>query len=258
MSGRSLVSLALLSALALAGCASDWEAAYEQSEQEKLDMQARLETVQHERATEAARAEALDAQNRAMDKEIGALRQDLLASGVGASRADDPAALAPSSGRDGAKAEAVAAKLRPIYGDGTVEINEDGNVELTLPSDVTFAEGSTTIADSAKKSLRKIAGILNGEFSSHLIRVEGHTDNKPLDKTKPKYGDNRGLGGARALEVVRFLESDLRIDPRRLTSASKGEYEPVADNATAAGRAKNRRVEVVVVIPADGAPIEAK
>lgn len=266
MSGRFLGSLALLAALAAAGCASDWEAAYEQSEQEKLDLHARLETLQQERAAEAARAEALDQQNRAMDKEIARIRADAAEANKLANdwkakadqSASQPVSSAPvASGRDTSGAEAAAAKLRPIYGDG-VSITPDGNVEVTLASDVTFASGSTSLTDAGKKSLRRIAGLLNGEFGSYLIRIEGHTDNEPLKRTKELYGDNRGLGAARALEVVRFMENDLRVDPRRLTSASKGEHEPVADNTSAAGRAKNRRVEVVVVIPGDGAEIEAK
>ena len=261
MSGRFFGPLAVLAALAAAGCASDWEGAYEQSEQEKLDLQGRYETVQQERAAEAARAEALDQQCKAMDKELSRVRGDAndwrykydeAATRTGSSASPLP----PPSGSS--NAEAAAAKLRPIYGDKGVTITPDGNVEVTLSNDVTFDLGSTKLTENGKKSLRKISNLLNGEFGSNLIRIEGHTDNEPLKKTRDLYGDNRGLGAARALEVVRFMEGDLRIDPRRLTSSSKGEHEPVADNKTTAGRAKNRRVEVVVVIPADGAPIEAK
>lgn len=65
--------------------------------------------------------------------------------------------------------------------------------------------------------------------------------------TKAKFGDNLGLSTARANSVTRFMQDDLKIDPRRLISAGRGEQEPIADNKSASGRAKNRRVEIVVV-----------
>ena len=64
------------------------------------------------------------------------------------------------------------------------------------------------------------------------IRVEGHTDNEPLKKTKHIYGDNRGLGSARANAVTQFLERELGIQPSRIDAVSKGEYEPIADNSS--------------------------
>ena len=257
MSGRFLGSLAVLAALVTAGCASDWEGAYEQSEQEKIDLQARYETIQQERAAEAARAEALDQQVKAMDKELARVRGDAT---DWRSKYDEAATRTGSTASPlpaGSNTEAVASKLRKVYGNDVKE-TPDGNVEVTLPGDVTFEPGSTKLNENGKKNLRKIAGLLNGEFSANLIRIDGHTDNEPLKKTRDLYGDNRGLGAARALEVVRFMESDLKVDPRRLTSASKGEHEPVAKNDSPAGRAKNRRVEVVVIVPGDGEIIESK
>lgn len=264
MSGRFFGVLVLLASTALAGCASDWEAAYEQSEREKLDLHAQLESVQQERAVEAARSEALAQQNKAMEQEIARSRQDATENAKTANQwkaeydkiAARPAASASApAGRDTSEVEAQASRLRQVYPDTVV--TPDGNIEVTLPSDVTFASGSTILTDPAKKSLRKLGALLNGEFAPYAMRVEGHTDAEPLNKTKDRFGDNRGLGSARALEVVRFMESDMKVEPRRLTSASKGEHEPVAENKTPSGRTKNRRVEIVVVIPRDGA-VEAK
>jgi chemotaxis protein MotB len=269
MSGRFFGFLVLLSSTALAGCASDWEKRYEQSEREKLDLNATLETIQQERAEEAARSEALAQSVKAMEGENQRIREDAALnaktanewksaydklSAEGARGATSSTAAAPAA--TNAELERRATQLRQVY--ESVTITPDGNIEVTLPSDVTFGSGSTILTDPAKKSLRKLGALLNGEFSPYSLRVEGHTDAQPLQKTKDKYFDNRGLGAARALEVVRFMENEMKMDPRRLTSASKGEHEPVAPNDDAKGRAQNRRVEVVVVIPRESAVVEAK
>src|SRR5206468_3374960 len=101
---------------------------------------------------------------------------------------------------------------------------QDGNIEITLQSDVTFGAGAADLSDAGKKSLKSITPLLKGKFAPYQIRVEGHTDSTPLVHTKGKYHDNFGLGSARSLSVVRFMESDMGIEPTRLMSASRGEH----------------------------------
>ena len=120
------------------------------------------------------------------------------------------------------------------------------------------ASGEATLTKSGQASVRSLRETLAGEYSPYKVRVEGHTDDQPLKRTKDKWGDNFGLASARALSVLRFMESDMGIEPGRLESASRGQHVPVAANASKADRAKNRRVNIVVVIPRTEALAMAK
>ena len=80
------------------------------------------------------------------------------------------------------------------------------------------------------------------------IRVEGHTDNVPIvSSLKKVYPTNWELGAARATTVVRFFQEKTGIDPLRLSAVSYGQYRPVASNKTGAGRAQNRRIEIILI-----------
>lgn len=166
-----------------------------------------------------------------------------------------------SAADDDAAIQAHAAELAsraPKTSAGGVRVTEDGNIEITLESDVTFRSGDAKLTKAGEKSLRQLQSVLTADYAPYKIRVEGHTDSEPLKRSKAKWGDNFGLGSARALSVVRFMESGLSIDPVRLESASRGEHAPVAGNNTKAERSKNRRVAIVVVIPRSAALAQAK
>lgn len=252
MKRRWIGVLGALAAVTLAGCASDWQERYELSSRENKDLVDQMNEVRSSQASEAARAEAAAAAAKALERE----NEKMLAErNEAAKRAQEYKALyesglqsKPAAPATGSASDKALSDWRKVYGEsGTVRLDENGNIEITLPSDVGFASGSEVLNDSGKKALRSLAGKLNGEFASARIRVVGYTDNEPLRVTKEKYGDNLGLSTARANTVLRYMQDDLRIDPSRLTSAGRGEQNPVADNKTASGKAKNRRVEIVVV-----------
>jgi len=256
---RSLFGL-VVSALAvgsLAGCASDWQERYEQSQRENLDVAQQMEAARTQQAQDAARAESAAAQAKALERENAKLlaERNTAAETARAYQAQldsmknakpAPVAMQPA-GPDISALEIQARKFRELMGEKNVQVTPDGNIELTLASDVTFGSGSEVLSDKGKAVLKSIAGKLNGEFGQYMIRVEGHTDNEPLVRTKAKFHDNLGLSTARANSVTRFMQDDLKIDAKRLISAGRGDQEPIADNKTAAGKAKNRRVEIVVV-----------
>ena len=75
--------------------------------------------------------------------------------------------------------------------------------------------------------------------------VEGHTDNVPYKGSGP-ISDNWDLSVKRATSVVKILTKNKGIDPKRITAAGRGEYDPIADNSTKEGRAKNRRIEIIL------------
>jgi chemotaxis protein MotB len=244
-----IVALCALAALPLAGCASDWEERYEQSQQDNLDMAQQMEQMRTQQAQDAAKAEGANAQVASLERENKKLLDERNQAADSAAqwraKGEQPGtAAAPRAAGD----DEIGRKISELQKAGYEAVRtEKGDIEITLSSDVTFGSGSEVLSDAGKKSLKALAPKLNGEFAQYMIRVEGHTDTEPLKVTKAKYGDNLGLSTARANAVTRFMQDDMKIESRRLISSGRGEQEPIADNKTAAGRAKNRRVEIVVV-----------
>lgn len=274
MSKRVLAMFGLVAAIAMAGCASeDWKGKYEEQQKLNLDLAAQNDEVKQQRAEQAAKAEQYAAQLKQTDmeaqklrlaneeaaKEKEALRQQLAGSQT-APKPDSSASASSTPATDMKAMRDLVDQLKAELGKGATEVGvtKDGNIEITLASDVTFASGSADLSEAGKKSLKTLVPLLKGKFAPYQIRVEGHTDSTPLVRTKKEYKDNFGLGSARSLSVVRFMESDLAVEPTRLMSASRGEHDPVADDKTEAGKKKNRRVDIVVVIPHDAAISMAK
>jgi outer membrane protein OmpA-like peptidoglycan-associated protein len=119
-----------------------------------------------------------------------------------------------------------------------VSEQKDGTLMLNVPGSVSFASDSSSIAPSLQPTLDKIAGTLQ-EYPATTITVVGHTDNLG----DPHY--NMNLSERRASAVADYLVQR-GIDSRRITVQPRGESAPIADNATEAGRAQNRRVEMLI------------
>jgi chemotaxis protein MotB len=136
-------------------------------------------------------------------------------------------------------------RTKPEFGEGT-EVRMHGEMmTVTLHDEVLFAPGSADLKPGSKKLLDKVASVLTGEYKGYSIRVEGHTDSTPIRKTKEKWDDNWELSCNRALAVVRYL-TQKGVEDGRIYAAGFGSVRPVAANTSVAGRAKNRRVEIVV------------
>lgn len=124
----------------------------------------------------------------------------------------------------------------------SMSITERGLV-VSLANSSFFEAGDATLRPEAYKTLRTIAG--NLAFEKRNIMVEGHTDNTPIRTSR--FPSNWELSTSRATTVVRTLITDFHLSPKRLSAAGYGEYYPVASNATEEGRAKNRRVDIVIL-----------
>ena len=120
-----------------------------------------------------------------------------------------------------------------------------GTITVTLPNTVLFEPGKAEIKKSVISELDQIASVLRQRYQSRDISVVGHTDSDPILKTKNLWKDNWHLSSARALAVARYLVKK-GIRPDKLGAVAAGEFRPVANNSTASGKAKNRRVEIVV------------
>ena len=116
-------------------------------------------------------------------------------------------------------------------------------VQLTLKGALLFDSGSTLLKEEAKPVLDQVGTVLE-RYASGTIEIEGHTDNVPMSGAK--YSNNDELSSGRALSVFDYLLSVTNLDPARVKHAGRGEYDPVADNATPEGRTRNRRVEIKI------------
>lgn len=122
------------------------------------------------------------------------------------------------------------------------EIEERGLV-VSIRDTLFFDSGKADVNPEFQKKIIEIGRILN--TIDNYIRIEGHTDNLPISNYK--YIDNLDLSTARANAVLRILQNQSNINPKRLTSMGYGDQRPVADNNTEVGREKNRRVDIVVI-----------
>lgn len=120
---------------------------------------------------------------------------------------------------------------------------KNGKVYVSMSDKLLFKSGDATVEAKGKDALKKLAEVLN-KNNDVEISIEGHTDNVPI-KTAI-YKDNWDLSTARANNVIRLLSDEYGMDAHRLTASGRGEYYPVADNATVEGKAKNRRTEIVL------------
>ena len=116
-------------------------------------------------------------------------------------------------------------------------------VQLTLKGGILFDSGSVQLKDEALPVLDQVGRILE-RYAAGTIEIEGHTDNVPMSGAK--YSNNDELSSGRALSVFDYLLSVTNLDPANIKHAGRGEYIPIADNSTAEGRARNRRVEIKI------------
>lgn len=116
-------------------------------------------------------------------------------------------------------------------------------VQISLKGSILFDSGEAEIKEGAKPILAKVGEILS-QFKGYSIEIVGHTDNVPM--TSGSYQDNNWLSSARALKATEYLIKAHKLDPSKIKYSGRGEYEPVASNATSEGRAKNRRIEIKI------------
>lgn len=116
-------------------------------------------------------------------------------------------------------------------------------VLLTLNGALLFDSGRSEIREDAYPLVDKIGAIL-ANYNGNIIEIEGHTDNVPI--SNDRYENNDVLSMYRALRVADYIRGITDLDSALLKSSGRGEYVPIADNATPEGRARNRRVEVKI------------
>ena len=131
---------------------------------------------------------------------------------------------------------------------GNVTITQlKGKLKVNMVDEILFDSGKTTVKAEGVKILKRVGSILLN-VKDKTISIEGHTDNVPIGAGLAKrYPTNWELSVARATNVARYLQDKVGVDPSLLSATGYGEYRPIASNKTTQGRAKNRRIEIVIV-----------
>ena len=118
-----------------------------------------------------------------------------------------------------------------------------GVVYISLADNMLYKSGSYEINNKTNETLSKIAKIIT-DYKDYDVLVEGNTDNVPISQKNIR--NNWDLSALRASSVVQALQNQYGVDPKRLTAAGRGEYNPLADNATEKGRQRNRRTQIII------------
>ena len=205
-------------------------------------------------------AETLAALNEAREKSgasesevlFGGIEQELekLAAAIDESVPQDGEGQGGSSSQESEQekiasrsTEELTVALKEQIDQGLIEVEQrDGKVFVTVGSGGAFPSGTADLTEEAQRIIDRIA--LTAMSPDSSIKVTGHTDDVPI--SNGQFRDNWDLGAGRAASVVQAIQNTGLIAGDRLEAVSKGEMEPVADNMTAAGREKNRRIEIEI------------
>ena len=118
-----------------------------------------------------------------------------------------------------------------------------GTITVTLPNAILFSPGKALMKKDTVAELDHVRSVLRQRYADRPIDVIGHTDSDPIRKSKWK--DNWELSAERALSVLRYL-TGRGIQPEKIRAVAAGASRPIASNSTSSGKARNRRVEIVV------------
>ncbi|MGC9455325.1 MAG: OmpA family protein [Phycisphaerae bacterium] len=193
---------------------ADVQAQYNELSEQNRDLRMRLSDCESRRSQLQSRLDEKDMQLAARSQEMRQLQQQL---------ASQPE---PTGQQDWE---------RGLTGD-----------RVTLASDILFASGSATLTSSGKQTLDRIAADLKNQYAGKPVRVYGYTDSDPIRQTREKWDDNLDLSANRAMAVTRYL-IEKGLDEERIETIAMGATNFVASNASTQGKAKNRRVEIVVI-----------
>lgn len=140
--------------------------------------------------------------------------------------------------------DAISRALTDFEGKGLTVEQRDGKVYVSMENKLLFNSGSWAVGAEGRKAVKQLGSVL-GVNPDIAVLIEGHTDNVPY-KGNGTLTSNWDLSTKRATSIVNILRENANIHAENLTAAGRGEYAPVASNETAEGKAKNRRIEVIL------------
>ena len=140
--------------------------------------------------------------------------------------------------------ETLSKALNSFEGKGLTVEQKNGKVYVSMENKLLFNSGSWSVGSEGKKAVVELGKVL-GDNPDISVLIEGHTDDDPYGGSGP-IADNWDLSTKRATAIVAILSENKAINKQNLTAAGRGEFSPLASNATAEGKAKNRRIEIIL------------
>ena len=140
--------------------------------------------------------------------------------------------------------DAISKALTNFEGKGLTVEQRDGKVYISMENKLLFSSGSWAVGTEGRTAVNQLGNVLatNPDIA---VLIEGHTDNVPYSGSGQVKG-NWDLSTKRATSIVEILRENKSINPENLTAAGRGEFAPIASNETSEGKAKNRRIEVIL------------
>jgi chemotaxis protein MotB len=142
--------------------------------------------------------------------------------------------------------ETLTKSLKAFEGKGLTVTEKDGKVYVSMENKLLFESGSWTVGAEGKKAVDLVGKVL-GDNPEISVLIEGHTDNDKITGTIAGGVENNwDLSTKRATAIVNILSANAKVKKENLTAAGRGEYAPLLSNETAEGKAKNRRIEIIL------------
>lgn len=151
-------------------------------------------------------------------------------------------------------------KMQEEIKKGEIRLSQQGNrIKVDLVDKILFDVGDAAVTDRGGKVLTRVGEVL-AKVKDKKIQVSGHTDDSPIadKKLKEKFPTNWELAAARAINVVRYLEEQAKVPGKNLVVAAYGPWEPISSNKNQSGRARNRRIEIVLTPAIAPVPVDEK
>lgn len=149
-------------------------------------------------------------------------------------------------------------KMHDEINKGEISLTQTGNrIQVDMVDKILFDSGHAELSDRGSEVLARVGGVL-AQVDDKTIQVSGHTDDAPPTKSlQSTFPTNWELSAARAVNVVRFLTEKAHVPAKRLVAAGYGQFHPISTNANPEGRARNRRIEIVLTPALDLKPAPA-
>jgi chemotaxis protein MotB len=234
MNGRRLhAACAALAAFTLCGCVS--QGTYDKLEADKNQ---EIAALQKQRGGLQEQVQGLQSQKSSLEQQQADLSRQI------AALEQQKTQLLAASQQNQSQYDQLVRNLTEEVKKGQLQVRQYKDMlTVDVAEQLFFDSGRADLKDTGKAVLKKVGEALKG-YEDKVIRVVGHTDNVPI-KTKV-FPSNWELSVARATTVVRYL-LETGIPPERMVASGRAEYQPVAENDSAEGRKKNRRIEITLI-----------
>lgn len=241
--GKWLLALLVILVLVAAALATAFVLYYQPLEKDLEDARREASLLAQERATLESRVTDLEHMLEELRNESAELEAQVQ---------EKEAKLAELQ----ATQDELVSELEQEIANGQIQVQRlRGQLRVDMVDEILFDSGEATLKEEGQAVLKRVAGVLAG--GNRMVQVQGHTDNVPIKgRLAERFPTNWELSAARAVNVVRFLQEEARLDPQKLAATAHSEYRPRGTNDTEEGRQKNRRIEILLLPPFEPEPTD--